>query len=91
MNGQCGVCGCTEGRPCFEEQLDGSEVPCWWVQPDLCSSCQEEAMDVEIERRQPYGEADPRDLDGPRIEQFGPDSLHQVPAFRSRLFPRRVA
>lgn len=31
---RCRVCGCTETTPC--QTPDG---PCYWVEPDLCSSC----------------------------------------------------
>lgn len=29
----CRVCGCTGLNPCRPE-------PCWWVAPDLCSTCE---------------------------------------------------
>lgn len=29
----CRVCGCTENNACFGG--------CWWVEPDLCSECEE--------------------------------------------------
>jgi len=41
--GVCRVCGCTETTPCETE----SGEPCRWVEPDLCSACQEEALDTE--------------------------------------------
>lgn len=31
----CRVCGCTEDKAC----LDGMDVPCHWVEKDLCSCC----------------------------------------------------
>lgn len=36
----CRICGCTDERPC----PDG----CWWVEPDLCSTCAER-LDAEGE------------------------------------------
>lgn len=43
MIGVCRVCGCTDTSPCVESaaQINGSIItePCWWVEPDLCSSC----------------------------------------------------
>jgi hypothetical protein len=32
----CKSCGCSESRPCFDEDADG---PCFWAEPDLCSVC----------------------------------------------------
>lgn len=29
---RCRVCGCTDRRACWP-------VICWWVEPDLCSTC----------------------------------------------------
>lgn len=35
----CDGCGCTESRPCIVTLPDGSEGPCWWVEPGACSGC----------------------------------------------------
>lgn len=37
----CRVCGCTEDSPCAPEEEDALPcwLPCWWAEPDLCSSC----------------------------------------------------
>lgn len=40
----CEGCGCSESRPCVEELDDGSEAPCSWVRPGLCSACAPEAV-----------------------------------------------
>lgn len=37
---KCRVCGCTNSdcRRCVEK----TGRPCWWVEDDLCSACEEE-------------------------------------------------
>ena len=35
----CRVCGCSEYQPCVNEWGD----TCGWAEPDLCSSCAEDA------------------------------------------------
>jgi hypothetical protein len=35
----CRVCGCTDWTAC----TGPNDYACWWVQPDLCSSCQDDA------------------------------------------------
>jgi hypothetical protein len=35
----CRVCGCTDWTAC----TGPNDYACWWVQPDLCSSCQDGA------------------------------------------------
>lgn len=32
----CRICGCTDGRACFDWS---SGTPCYWAEPDLCSAC----------------------------------------------------
>jgi hypothetical protein len=34
-DGKCRVCGCTHDKAC--------EPPCWWEEPDLCSTCAQAA------------------------------------------------
>lgn len=38
--GACRVCGCTEDAACTDDPLSA----CWWVVPDLCSSCARKAI-----------------------------------------------
>lgn len=38
--GACRVCGCTEDAACTDDPLSA----CWWVVPDLCSSCVRKAL-----------------------------------------------
>ncbi len=38
--GTCRVCGCTEDAACTDDPLSA----CWWVVPDLCSSCARKAL-----------------------------------------------
>lgn len=38
--GTCRVCGCTEDAACTTDPLSS----CWWVVPDLCSSCARKAI-----------------------------------------------
>ncbi len=35
---KCRICGCTEGKACITD--DG---PCFWIEPDLCSACMNQA------------------------------------------------
>lgn len=46
--GVCRVCGCTDTTPCTleVEQGNGTIVTtlCWWVEPELCSGCEEEHL-----------------------------------------------
>jgi hypothetical protein len=35
---RCRSCGCTDLAACDTDGLF-DEAPCWWVKPDLCSSC----------------------------------------------------
>lgn len=48
--GPCRVCGCTEGNACtvtipggelvaFPGMEKMGTMPCWWIQPGLCSGC----------------------------------------------------
>ena len=44
----CRSCGCSEGDACrltLQNRDTGElmEVPCWWVEPGLCSGCAQEA------------------------------------------------
>jgi hypothetical protein len=41
VDGRCRVCGCIDVRPCRIPSPDGAAQPCWWVEPDLCSGCEE--------------------------------------------------
>lgn len=41
MPGVCRECGCTEDEACVD---DVTGDPCFWVEPDLCSACAEEAF-----------------------------------------------
>ena len=35
----CRICGCTETNACIVDNPEvGLPVPCWWVEPDLCSN-----------------------------------------------------
>ena len=38
--GACRVCGCTEEAACTDDPLSA----CWWVVPDLCSSCARKSL-----------------------------------------------
>lgn len=38
--GTCRVCGCTEDAACTDDPLSA----CWWVVPDLCSSCARKSL-----------------------------------------------
>lgn len=33
----CRVCGCTDWTAC----TGPNDYACWWIEPDLCSSCQD--------------------------------------------------
>lgn len=37
----CRVCGCTEFNAC--------QPPCWWVEDDLCSACDDDPVRAEEE------------------------------------------
>ena len=38
--GACRVCGCTTENACLQLHSNVLDVrPCWWLEPDLCSSC----------------------------------------------------
>jgi len=77
----CEVCGCSEARSCLEEQPDGSEGPCFWVAPGLCSACEPEAREAAILDSQPNGGEDPRNVEG--VPPLAP--------YRRHLVPRQVA
>ena len=36
MQGQCGICGCTQDDACIDFETG---CGCHWVRPDLCSQC----------------------------------------------------
>ena len=33
---KCRSCGCTDLNACWDDKTD---TPCFWVEPNLCSSC----------------------------------------------------
>lgn len=47
--GSCRVCGCTEDAACTDDPLSA----CWWVAPDLCSSCVTKALAAAQEGGEP--------------------------------------
>jgi hypothetical protein len=38
-DGVCRVCGCTDDD--CSQCVEKTGAPCWWVEPDLCSACEE--------------------------------------------------
>jgi hypothetical protein len=38
----CESCGCSESRPCLDEETG---EPCSWVEPGLCSACAPEDLE----------------------------------------------
>jgi hypothetical protein len=42
MPGVCKVCGCTDAEACVFE-WDGEHHTCYWIKPDLCSECADDA------------------------------------------------
>lgn len=54
----CRVCGCTHNRPCvYTHPGLREDVLCHWVEPDLCSAC-EEPPEVEEPLVQVYSEGE---------------------------------
>ena len=49
---KCRVCGCTDDN-CLE-CIKAQGHPCWWVEDDLCSRCQE---NPKFDKRKPKGDA----------------------------------
>ena len=40
----CRACGCTDGACC----VDAGGQPCWWVEEDLCSACDDAALALSV-------------------------------------------
>jgi hypothetical protein len=66
----CESCGCSESRPCFDEDL---EQPCQWVRPGLCSNC---AFDQ-------VGAGEPLEIPAP-LPEFPTSQMERFPTFRPR-------
>lgn len=43
---KCRSCGCTDLNACWDKE---SNTPCFWVEPDLCSSCAGQVTEEERE------------------------------------------
>lgn len=41
-NTKCRICGCTENNACITDR-----GPCWWVEDDLCSACEEKKNEIQ--------------------------------------------
>lgn len=81
--GVCRVCGCTEHRAC-----DGG---CWWVAPDLCSSCTGRLTPDELAAALPKGRTF-KTLPGGRLVDVTDEleRARQVRALASDAFGRKA-